>query len=209
MNFFPRSWSQSQRSLRKSFPLISNKHLVWPSFIKGETYYPLYVTFAQLLALVLVDSHQGLLARKQDPAKEAVRFEACSTGVFWASEIGACLCSYCGIRRLWFYDRWRLERVGARAKKGKEEGRKKMCSSLSPPPPPLPLTRPISSSFWEFQHGAWICPRKTPALRAMPSEIFATKHALPTVKSALIFFVVDILIYNWLDPLSGSSLSIL
>ena len=125
MNFFPRSWSQSQRSLRKSFPLISNKHRVWPSFIKGETYYPLYVTFAQLLALVLVDSHQGLLARKQDPAKEAVRFEACTKGVFWAGEIGACLCSYCGIRHLWFYDRWRLERVGARAKKGKGGGEKK------------------------------------------------------------------------------------
>ena len=76
--------------MRKSFPLISNKHRVWPSFIKGETYYPLYVTFAQLLALVLVDSHQGLLARKQDPAEEAVPFVACSTGVFWAGEIGAC-----------------------------------------------------------------------------------------------------------------------
>ena len=131
MNFFPRSWSQSQRSLRKSFPLISIKHRVWPSFIKGETYYPLYVTFAQLLALVLVDSHQGLLARKQDPAKEAVPFVACSTGVFWAGEIGACLCSNCCIRHLWFYDRWRLERVGARAKKGKEEGEKK-SALLSP-----------------------------------------------------------------------------
>ena len=45
-------------------------------------------------------------------------------------------------------------RVGVRAKKGEGGGggEKQYFSSFSPP---LPLTRPISSSIREFQHGAF------------------------------------------------------
>ena len=61
-------------------------------------------------------------------------------------------------RHLWFYDRGRLGRVE--------------IVTLIPAPSPLPLTRPISSSLREFQHGAFAIktirarPMKTPALQA-------------------------------------------
>ena len=85
-------------------------------------------------------------------------------------------------RHLWFYDRGRLGRVeiitlsvGVRAKKGEGEGGgEDVFSSFSLPP--LPLTRPISSSLQEFQHGALVIktvrsrPMKMPALQAIILE---------------------------------------
>ena len=46
--------------------------------------------------------------------------------------------------------------LGRKKERGEGEGRKYgVFSSLSPPPTPFLLTRPIFSSLFEFQHGAF------------------------------------------------------
>ena len=101
----------------------------------------------------------------------------------------ACLRSYCCNRHLWCYDGGRLGRVkivtlrvGAGAKEGQGEGggEKLIWHFLFslPAPTPLLLTRPIFSSLFEFQQGAFACktflrPKKTPALQASDKRAHA------------------------------------
>ena len=79
---------------------------------------------------------------------------ACSAGVFWVDE-SLLIVSLRWSRHLWFYDRGRL----GESRKSNPYG-----------PSPLPLTRPISSSLREFQHGAFAI--KTPAQQAMKLKCF-------------------------------------
>ena len=83
------------------------------------------------------------------------------------------LLPYCCGPHFWFYDRGRLGRVEiVTLRVGARAPLKSTPLKASPPPSPLPLTRPISSSLREFQHGAsrtktFAHPKKTPALQAI------------------------------------------
>ena len=102
---------------------------------------------------------------------------ACSAGVFWTAKT-ACSCSCCCSRYLWFYDSGRLGRVEV--------------ATLREPLGWV-LTRPISSSLFESQTGAFANKNiRAPAKRTPVLQAYSKlTHKLNLSLNAILVFNVD------------------